>query len=163
MILNYSCKICDEYCTDRIYELIRHLSRKKQCMKSIKSYDYSNDQLIILTLIPNKEIDNLKTKINQIDKNNDLISKNKLEILDIIKLIDKQKLKKCTLCNCEYSKISELKEHLLLDCFYKLKKVSDNIQINNMIDSNNITNNITNNNITNIYLNIKNPIPFDEK
>ena len=166
---NYSCKICDEYCTDRIYELIRHLLRKKQCMKSIKSYDYSNDQLIILSLIPNKEINYLKIKINQIDKNIDLISKNKSEILDIIKLIDKQKIKKCSLCNCEFTKISELKEHLLLDCFYKSKKVSDNIQINNMIDSNNTVNNMNNNNITNnnitnnIYLNIKNPIPFDEK
>ena len=72
---NYSCKICDEYCTDRVYELIRHLLRKKQCMKSIKSFDYSNDQLIIMSLIPDKKNDNLK--INQIDKNNSLIFDNK--------------------------------------------------------------------------------------
>ena len=101
-------RFCDEYSTDRIFELTRHLLRKKQCMKSIKSFDYSNDQLIILSLIPNKEIDNLKTEINHIDKNNNLITKNKLELLDIIKLIDKQKLKKCTLCNKDFSKISEL-------------------------------------------------------
>ena len=77
-------------------------------MKSIKSFDYNNDQLIILSLIPNKDIDNLKTKINQINKNNNTISKNKLELLDNIKLIDKKKLKKCNLCNKEFSKISEL-------------------------------------------------------
>jgi len=173
---NYSCKICDEYSTDRIFELSRHLLRKKQCMKSIKSFDYSNDQLIILSLIHNKEIDNLKNKINQIDKNNNIISNNKLELLDNIKLIDKQKLKKCTLCNNEFSKISELKQHILLECFYESKKedVSNNIQIS-VIDSNNTTNNTNNttnntnsnntiNNIThNIYLNIKNPIPFDDQ
>ena len=41
---NYSCKNCDEYCTNHISEISKHLLRKKQCMKSIKSYDYSNDQ-----------------------------------------------------------------------------------------------------------------------
>ena len=94
---NYSCKNCDEYHTNHISEISRHFLRKKQCMKSIKSFDYSNDQLIILSLIPNKDIDNLKTKISKIDKNNNIISKNKLELLDNIKLIDKQKLKKCIL------------------------------------------------------------------
>ena len=166
---NYSCKICDEYHTNHISEISRHFLRKKQCMKSIKSFDYSNDQLIILSLIPNKDIDNLKTKINQINKNNNIISKNKLELLDNIKLIDKQKLKKCNLCNKDFSKISELKEHFLMECFYKSKKeVSNNIQISvidsNNTNSNNTINNITNNNnITNVYLNIKNPIPFDDQ
>ena len=178
MNLNYSCKICDDYFTKNVSEISKHLLRKKQCMKSIKSFDYSNDQLIILSFIPNKEIDNLKTKISKIDKNNNLITKNKLELLDIIKLIDKQKLKKCTLCNNEFSKISELKQHILLECFYESKKeVNNTIHINDIIDSNNtITNNTTNNtnnttnsnntinNITNnIYLNIKNPIPFDDQ
>ena len=168
MNFNYSCKICDDYFTKNVSEITRHLSRKKQCMRSINSFNYSNDQLIILTLISNKD-NNLKTKINQIDKNNDLIYKNKIEILDNIKLIDKQKLKKCILCNNEFSKISELKEHFLMKCFYESKKeVSNNIQIsvtdsNNTINtnSNNTINNNINNNITNIYLNIKNPIPFD--
>ena len=172
MNFNYSCKICDDYFTKNVSEITRHLSRQKQCMRSINSFNYSNDQLIILTLISNKD-NNLKTKINKIDKNNDLIYKNKIEILDNIKLIDKQKLKKCTLCNKDFSKISELKEHFLMECFYKSKKeeVHNNIQIS-LIDSNNTTNNTTtnntnsnntiNNNITNnIYLNIKNPIPFD--
>jgi len=177
MNLNYSCKICDDYFTKNVSEISKHLLRKKQCMRSIKSFDYSNDQLIILSFIPNKEIDNLKTKISKIDKNNNLITKNKLELLDIIKLIDKHKLKKCTLCNNEFSKISELKQHILLECFYESKKEVNNIiQINDIIDSNNtITNNTTNNtnttnsnntinNITNnIYLNIKNPIPFDDQ
>jgi hypothetical protein len=72
-----------------------------------------------MSLIPDKKIDNLK--INQIDKNNNIISNNKLELLDIIRYIDKQKIRKCTLCNNEFSKISELKEHLLLECFYKFK------------------------------------------
>jgi hypothetical protein len=131
-------------------------------MSSIKSFNYSNDQLIILSLIQDKDIDNINIKINNIDKNNNIITKNKLELLDNIKLIDKQKLKKCSLCNNQFSKISELKEHLLIECFYKSKKeVSNNIQIN-IIDSNNNSNNTINNITNNIYLNIKNPIPFDD-
>ena len=58
-----------------------------------------------------------------------------------------------------------MKQHILLECFYESKKdVSNNIQIS-VIDSNNTTNtnsNNTINNITNVYLNIKNPIPFDD-
>ena len=159
---NYSCKICDEYCSNHVSQISKHLLKKKQCMSSIKSFNYSNDQLIILSLIPNKDIDNINIKINNIDKNNNIISKNKLELLDNIKLIDRQKLKKCTLCNNQFSKISELKEHLLIECFYKSKKeVSNNIQIS-IIDSNNNSNNTINNITNNIYLNIKNPVPFDE-
>lgn len=158
---NYSCKICDEYCSNHVSQISKHLLKKKQCMSSIKSFNYSNDQLIILSLIQDKDIDNINIKINNIDKNNNIITKNKLELLDNIKLIDKQKLKKCSLCNNQFSKISELKEHLLIECFYKSKKeVSNNIQIN-IIDSNNNSNNTINNITNNIYLNIKNPIPFD--
>ena len=159
---NYSCKICDEYCSNHVSQISKHLLKKKQSMSSIKSFNYSNDQLIILSLIPDKDIDNLNIKINNIHKNNNIISKNKLELLDNIKLIDKQKLKKCTLCNNQFSKISELKEHLLIECFYKSKKeVSNNIQIS-IIDSNNNSNNTINNITNNIYLNIKNLIPFDD-
>lgn len=168
MNFNYSCKICDDYYTKNVSEIMRHLTRKKQCMRSINSFNYSNDQLIIMTIISNKD-NNLKTKMNEINKNNDLIYKNKIEILDNIKLIDKHKLKKCTLCNYEFSKISELKEHFLLECFYKSKKEVHNIvQVNDIIDFNNITSNCNNTNNTihnitnNIYLNIKNPIPFDD-
>ena len=108
---NYSCKICDEYSTNRVCELNRHLTKKKPCMKSIKSFDYSNDQLIVLSLTPNDELENVKTKICHLDKSN-IIYKNKLELLSIIKMIDIDKLKKCTLCNEEYSKklIEKLKE-----------------------------------------------------
>ena len=116
---NYSCKICNNYFTDHISQISKHLLKQKQCIKSINSYDYSNDQLIIMSLIPDKKIDNLK--INQINKNNDVITNNKSELFDIIRHIDKQKIRKCTLCNNEFSKISELKEHLLLECFYKFK------------------------------------------
>ena len=53
-----------------------------------------------------------------------------------------------------------------MECFYNYKNVHCNINFSNVSDSNNnnnSNNNITNNNITNnIYLNIKNPIPFDD-
>jgi hypothetical protein len=140
-------------------------------MRSSQSYEYCIDQLLILTLLPNNELNNIKHKISHLD-NSDIISKNKLELLSTIKLIDKQKLKKCTICNTDFSRIIDLKEHFLVECFYnKLKK--DNIsklEINNSIEGdhnniNNTINNITNNNnnnTTNIYLGLKSPIPFDD-
>jgi hypothetical protein len=101
-------------------------------MRSIKSFSYSNDQLIILSLIPDK--DNINIKINNIDKNNNIISKNKLELLDNIKLIDKKKLKKCTLCNNEFSKISELFNFSIFLSFskeYRGVLIENNIKIEN--------------------------------
>ena len=43
IIRNYSCKICNEYSTKNVSEITRHLLRQKQCMSSIKSFNYSND------------------------------------------------------------------------------------------------------------------------
>jgi hypothetical protein len=151
-------------------------------MRSIKSYDYSFDQLLVLTLIPNSEFNNIKNKIEHLNKSS-VIFKNKADLLSRIALIDKQKLKKCTICNNEFSKISELKEHLILECFYNklkendLKINNDNSNSNNgdsnsnngdsntntsNSNHNNIHSNNTVNNVTNIYLEVKAPLPFDE-
>lgn len=166
----FSCKICDDFSTNHYYDIIRHLTKKKSCMRSIKSHDYSNDQLLVLTLLNNE----LKLNLDHLDKSNILFD-NKTTLLSLVKTIDKNKLKKCTLCNLEYTKICDLRYHLISNClYYNLKKnIPDdsdnkiNININNSIDSNNVINNITHNNITNnittnIYLDIKNPVPFDE-
>ena len=164
----FSCKICDDFSTNHYYDIIRHLTKKKSCMRSIKSHDYSNDQLLVLTLLNNE----LKINLDHLDKSNILFN-NKTTLLSWIKTIDKNKLKKCKLCNTEYTKICDLRDHLISNClYYNLKKNCNddkiNISINNSIDSNNIINNITHNNITNnmttnIYIDMKNPIPFDEQ
>jgi hypothetical protein len=152
-------------------------------MRSIKSYDYSFDQLLVLTLIPNSEFNNIKNKIEHLNKSS-VIFKNKADLLSRIALIDKQKLKKCTICNNEFYKITDLKEHLILKCFHnKLKENDLKVIINNNTNTNdgdtnsnngdsntntsnsnhnNIHSNNTVNNVTNIYLEVKAPLPFDE-
>ena len=176
MSTTYICKKCDlktiNYC-----DIKKHLCNKNECSRNLFSYNYSDDQLLILTLLPyyknnhiieEKEIEHLK--------NENLIYKNKSKLLNILDNIDKNKLKKCTFCNQEFTKNLDLRKHILLSCFYEeLNKKDSNLENiiinsnNTNTNSNNINSNNTNitnsnnvNNITNIYLEIKTPIPFDE-
>lgn len=180
MSLTYQCKRCN-YTTNRFSNLVKHLNIKKQCNRTLESYKYSNDQIIILSLLPYFE--NIHTiKDSELDylKNSNDIVKYKDELLLILDNIDKQKLKECNCCLQKFDKIIELKKHILILCFYKklekenkIEKNNKNIinntgcnydinnnTINNQITTNNITN-ITNN-ITHIHVDIKNIIPFDE-
>ena len=89
------------------------------------------------------------------------------ELLNILEKIDKNKLKKCEYCNEEYTKVIDLKRHMLIKCFYdnmEKKKEINNISITSEGDYNNNLNNcILNNNITqNIYVDMKPVIPFDD-
>ena len=136
--------------------------------------DKSDDQLIILSLLSNLECENIDKEIEHLKESSEL-HKNKDKILNIISNIDKNKLKSCMYCSTIFSKISDLRKHILIKCFYKeldkenkTKELMFNINNsnNNTINSNNISNTNSNNttqNITNIYLEIKNPIPFDKE
>jgi hypothetical protein len=182
MTNNYLCKKC-LFKTNHFNDLRRHLNKKKPCEKRLESYNYSDDQLIILSLIPcnesNIDIDHLK--------NSNIIFKNKDKLFSAIDFIEKNKLKKCVYCSSEFNKISDLRKHVLTNCFYNelldeinLKQKEDNNLLSNnltnslntvsTINNNNnniansaetINNNCTNNNITNIYFEIKQPVPFD--
>ena len=109
--------------------------------------------------------------------NRDFKHQNKDKLFNILENVDKNKIKKCCFCNLEFSKIIDLRKHILISCFHKeLEKENKIIETiingnNNLLNSNgNIINNTTNNtnnttqNITNIYLEVKTPtpIPFDE-
>ena len=130
----------------------------------------------LLPLIDNKSIIDEK----EIDylKKSDIIYKNKDELFIKLENIEKNRLKDCIFCNTQFNKIIDLKKHVLIQCFYnelqkKIKNNEDNTKLfdNNLINSLNnsnianiaevINNNCTNNNITNIYLEIKQPVPFD--
>jgi hypothetical protein len=105
------------------------------------------------------------------------IYKNKTLLCNKLSEIDKLKLKKCLICNMEFTKIQDVKDHLILYCFeQEMEKIYQNNNHNeniNIQNENNIKNlfiknenphieiNI-NNNITNIFVNANNPIPFDE-
>jgi len=170
------------YKTNNFLDVKRHIIKKKPCSKIVEAYNNSDDQLIILTLLSNIECSKINKEIDHLKESSD-IYKNKDRIFNILDNIDKNKLKKCTMCNEEFLKITDLRKHILISCFYKElekeKKISDekvinetNSSINNNVNSTitnnnntnntNITNNITNN-TTNIYLEIKTPVPFDRE
>ena len=172
MSLKYICKRCNNKTTTHINDLKKHLMKKKKCPLDKNTFvKYSNDQILVLSLIPYEDdkqcID--ESEIEHLEKS-DRISKNMNQLFDDLCMIQKDKLKCCKYCNKEFPKISDLKKHVLISCFLneidKKNKSTSDININgdyNLIN-NSINNNfITNNNNVNIYLNIKNPVPFDEK
>lgn len=172
MTLSYQCKRCN-YKTNRYSNIAKHLNIKKQCNRTLESYNYSNDQLFILSLLPYDKNNNLslEKEVDYLKKSSEII-KYKEELFNILEKIDKQKLKNCECCSKKFNKILELKKHILILCFYKKldkenkieksdKYLTNNNIINNQnIINNNITNNITN--ITHIHMDIKNIIPFDQ-
>lgn len=171
----YICKKC-EYKTSNYNDLKKHINIKKKCPKNIESINYSDDQLLILSLLPyidNKHIINID-EVKHLNEST-FLYKNKKELLNILDNIDKNKLKKCKFCEMTFNKIIDLRKHLLLNCFYEQLNNKKNIDIEkNPINSNNIynnslntvntinSNNINNNNVNLLYFDIKTPVSFDE-
>ena len=152
MTSNYTCKKC-LHKTNNYNDLKRHLTKKNQCIKNLDTFSYSDDQLIILSLLPNCS----EKDVEHLQKSN-IIYKNKDRLFQEINYIDKNKLKICSYCKEQFNKICDLRKHILITCFYKeLEKINSPNIIN--ITNNNV--NIINNNITNIYYDGKAPIPFD--
>jgi hypothetical protein len=193
MLTKHICKKC-LYNTSSLKDIIRHINKKNKCSKNIDAYDYSDDQLLILSIFPyyNNIHSITDYEIEQLSKST-ILYDNLDMVINLIKDIDKSKIKKCKYCNEEFTKIIDLRKHIIINCFYKELKKEDstgnsNIKINNGNEIiNNYNNNIdilnnineiqnnnnknlyninnqctTNNNITNIFLDLKNPIPFDE-
>jgi hypothetical protein len=164
------------YNANKFNDMQRHLSKKNSCKKNLEAFNYSDDQLLILSLLPYvDENDNSKIieKISYL-KNSNIVYKNKDKLFNDINYIDKLKNKQCIYCNEDFNKIGDLKKHFLINCFYNelvkknsVETININSNSNNSIETNtnsyNIHNNShnTTNNITNIYLEIKSPIPFD--
>jgi hypothetical protein len=172
MTSRYLCKKC-MFNTNKFSGIQRHINKKNICKKNLEAFNYSDDQLLILSLMPyDDNSDKIKEEICYLN-NSDIINKNKDKLFNDINFIDKNKSKKCTYCNEEFNKIGDLKKHLLLICFYKELQKKNNIEnvdkininskniLNISNNSHNTINNNTTNNITNIYLEIKSPIPFD--
>ena len=176
MTFRYLCKKC-MFNANNFNDIKRHLNKKNLCKKNIDSINYSDDLLLILSLLPYQDNDNeIIEKLNYL-KNSDIIFKNKNKLFNDIFIVEKNKSKNCIYCDKEFNKISDLKEHILVKCFFdelqkenKINKINKNITINNnstteynLENSLNTTNNINNINNINIYLEIKSPIPFDNE
>ena len=163
MSTTYLCKKCNIR-KEHYNDLKKHLYKKKQCSKNLESFKYSEDQLIILTLLPyfdNKHIVD-EIELDTFKTSNELF-KNKDKLFNILETIDKTKTKKCIYCDKEFSKNIDLRKHILLTCFYKeLEKNNNTPKLISIINNSNNINIGNINNITNIYVNIKTPVPFDE-
>lgn len=162
--MNYKCMRCS-FDTKYFNDIKRHLNRKKICSKNLESFDYNDEELIKLTLIPyynnKQDID-----INEIkNKNNNILSKQKL--LELLSDIDKNKIKKCIFCKKQFDKIQELKNHIIIYCISidECTKPVENIEvIPHLINGDNNNLNIINNTINNtININVKMDLtPFDK-
>jgi len=172
MTITYLCKRCN-YKTNRFSNIIKHLNIKKQCTRILDSYNFSNDQLFILSLIPYLENKHYIDE-GEIDyyKNSNEMVKNKQELFFELEKVDKDKLKVCNFCSVKFEKNIDLKKHIIINCFFKKLEKENKVKKNHVLiknsiecinegNNNNINNNITNN-ITNIHIDIKNIIPFDE-
>ncbi len=188
----YICMKCNSYDTPIFNEMIKHYLRTRPCKKKTDVILLSDDQLLVLSLIPyyyNNHCINIE-ETNHLEGSN-LLSNNKNELFKIIENIQKNKLKICQFCNEDFNTIYDLRKHMIVKCFFnelnKRKNENDNIINNieksincdnnvtnsnncNITNNNNITNNITNNNnnITNNNNNVTNnlffniPIPFED-
>ena len=177
--MTFKCIKCN-YEVEHFRDIKKHTNIKKNCMTNFKCLNMSNDEIIIRSFIPNFDKKNINIDIIKDYKH---IYKNKTLLCNKLSEIDKLKSKKCLICDIEFSKIQDVKDHLILYCFEKeMEKIyqnkHENIQNENIQNENNqYENNIKNlfiknenphieininNNITNIFVNANNPIPFDE-
>ena len=167
-MINYKCKRCDF--TSKYYnDIYRHISKKKVCTKNLEAYNYSDEELFKLSIIP--YYNNLQDIDVNLLKNRNKNVLNKSKFLEILKNIDKNKVKECPFCNGKFNKITDLKNHIILECASlessNITVISNNTNNNsnniNNINSNNTNN--TNNTITinNLTINNVNPISFDQE
>jgi hypothetical protein len=140
--------------------MVRHQNRSISCFKSLEGYNYTEEQILRLSLIPYYK-DNQNIDIELIKNiNKFIITKNKL--FELLSNIEKNKLRHCELCNEKFTKKYDLKKHILLECVnISFEKNDNDNNINNTI--NYITNNNNYNlNITN-HIHINSTVPFDKE
>ncbi len=179
---SYICMRCNKYDTKIFYDMKKHCLRRNPCKKRSDIILFSDDQLLISTLLPyyngihTASIDEIKS-ISSIN----IISKNKDKLFTELDVVIKENIKICKYCDEEFETSYLLRRHLLLKCFYNnlfvkidddkicvkkndelyLVDNSSNIN-NNYINCNNTTNvtNITNNSNYNFFLDL--PVPFED-
>jgi len=138
----YKCRKCG-YEKNLFRDMKNHININKSCIKDFSCMDLSNDEILIMTLMPcvkgmqNFDFEKIKNYCNT--------HKNKNILLELLFDIDKTKIKKCLYCNKDFSKIKELKYHIIMECFENEMSNKKNINVENL----NINNNIANENIAN--------------
>jgi hypothetical protein len=152
--MNYICKNCC-YKTKFFSDIVRHINRINKCnKKNLNSYNYNEEEIIKLSLIPyinDKQIIDIK-----LVKNKTIITKRKL--FEFISLIEKNKLKVCPICNEKFNKILDVKNHLILNCISIDIENNENSESSINTDSDNKNNNTTINLTNNSTVNVNNSI-----
>ena len=125
MPVNYICKRCN-YTSKRLGDLKKHLNKKIICTKTPKSYGYTDEELIILSLIPYNNDNQQNNVINISTKDTIIIDKQ--ELFDIITNIELNKKKECEYCSKKFNTINNLKNHVLTNCRLKLSLNKNELQ-----------------------------------
>jgi hypothetical protein len=165
----FRCRKCG-YEKKLFRDIKNHINIQKSCIKDLSCIELTNDQLLIMTLIP---FNNNNQKLNYDDiKNHKYTYLNKNLLFNELSKNEQNKYKECRYCKKSFNKVIDLRNHIIIECFEKemhkefeknnIKSCSQNIK--NVENMNNLNNcNITNNNITNnITINIEKPIPFND-
>ena len=156
----YLCMRCNNYETRIFNDIKKHCLKIKSCSKRSDIILLSDDQLIVLTLIPyynNKHLINIHETEHLSESN--IISEHKQELYYELNDIFKNKLRKCKYCDFKFDTLIDLRKHIITYCFYNtLKKNYTTNGINNCIISNlnNTTNNISRDLINNNNCEINN-------
>jgi len=179
MTTKYKCIRCGVYEKTIFSDIKKHLNRKNLCNKNNDSIFLSNDQLLVLSLIPfHNNIQSVSDNDILHLQHSNIIDKNKKELFDEIDRIEKNKIKICKFCNEEYPLIIDLKKHVILNCFFNELQKIQNINNNNnevfnnceniknthiQTLNNNSNNNNNNNNNISIFVDVNKPVPFDDE
>jgi hypothetical protein len=133
----YKCFNCNYQCKT-FNDMIKHLNRQTFCKKSLLSYNYTDEELIKLSLIPYiNNIQNINIHLIREKLKNIKNKISKKEYFEQFNIIEKNKLRNCTICNKKFNRKYELKFHLILEC---VNIDSDNIPEIKYISLNNTTN-----------------------
>ena len=162
----YKCINCSYKCK-LFNDMVRHQNRNISCFKNLEGYNYTEEQILRLSLIPYyKDNQNIDIEIIK-NINKYVITKNKL--FELLSNIEKNKLRHCELCYKKFTKKYDLKKHIILECVNISFEKENNYDNRDNHDNNinNTINYITNNNNYNLnitnHIHINSTVPFDKE
>jgi len=118
MSKSYICKRCS-FKTNNTSDLCNHFRGEELCTKELDSYNYTDDQLLILSFLPYKGKTHVieEEEIDLLPKSSILL-KNIKEYTDVVDEAYKTKCKTCKLCDTKFDKIDDYRIHIIKECFY---------------------------------------------
>jgi len=127
MTTRYKCKRC-LYETSLFKDLIRHYHKNTICVKkNIESNNYTDDQLIVLSLLPYHN-DKHTVSIKEIEHlNGDILYKDLNNYINCIDCVYKNKNKVCEFCNVTFKTLHNLRKHIIITCYHKNLLLKKNI------------------------------------